>query len=290
MGKRKIPEFLTKQEQEQLLNVFNVRYFNSYRNKTMIQLFLVTGLRVSEMKDLKWRDINLMTGQLKVVEGKGSKDRMLYIGENTIEVLEAWREKQIENHGICEYVFTNRNKGAINERDIRRIVTDYSVKAGINKHVSPHTLRHTFATTLLSECKNIRLVQKALGHEDLSTTMIYTHIVDEEFENAMKGIKLEGAEAKGTESKKPKSKTKSVKKSVEKKKEPIEIDLEAGGVSVDPKENALRLFERRASLDEVFPAEIIKMRSEEILKIKERVEMLREEKKEKTKRVNHVKL
>ena len=263
VAKRKIPEFLTQQEQEQLLNVFNVRYFNSYRNKTMIQLFLVTGLRVSEMKNLKWRDINLMTGQLKVVEGKGSKDRMLYIGEDTIEGLEAWREKQKEKYGVCEHVFTNRNKGAINERDIRRVVTDYSVKAGINKHVSPHTLRHTFATTLLSKCKNIRLVQKALGHEDLSTTMIYTHIIDEEFENAMKGIKLEGIEVKG--------KAKSVKKAPKKndskgdttgkvnscnvnetikKKELIKIDLEnASQNKIDKiaKENARICFENGIS-------------------------------------------
>lgn len=256
MAKRKIPEFLTKQEQEQFLNVFNVRYFNSYRNKIMIQLFLVTGLRVSEMKNLKWRDINLMTGQLKVVEGKGSKDRMLYIGEETIEVLETWREKQVEKHGVCEYVFTNRNKGAINERDIRRIVTDYSVKAGINKHVTPHTLRHTFATTLLSECKNIRLVQKALGHEDLSTTMIYTHIVDEEFENAMKGIKVE---AKDVKDKKIKSKANSTKKATKKKLEPIEIDLEEEKVDLEPKEKAKELFDKRVPLNEIFPNNIVLM-------------------------------
>lgn len=74
---RKIPEVLTDYEQKQLINVFNIRYFYPLRNKTMIELFLCTGLRVSEMSDLKWKDINLMTGQLKVVQGKNSKDRIL---------------------------------------------------------------------------------------------------------------------------------------------------------------------------------------------------------------------
>lgn len=82
MAKRKIPEFLTEEEQDQLINVFNVRYFNSFKNRTMIKLFLALGLRLSEMINLRWKDINLMTGQLKVVEGKGVKYRILWISES----------------------------------------------------------------------------------------------------------------------------------------------------------------------------------------------------------------
>lgn len=189
MSSKKIPEFLTKEEQNTLINVFNIRYFSSHRNKMMIQLFLATGLRLSEMLNLKWQHINLLTGQLKVVEGKGSKDRILWLGENTIDELHKWKERQVEKLGKCEYVFTTRTTGQLKDRDIREMVVKYAEKAGITKKISPHTLRHTFATDLLRETKNIRLVQKALGHSDLSTTMIYTHIVDDEYEDALKNFR-----------------------------------------------------------------------------------------------------
>lgn len=189
MAKRKIPEFLTEQEQEQLINIFNIRYFNSFKNRTMIKLFLASGLRLSEMINLRWKDINLMTGQLKVVEGKGAKDRILWISDSIVEELGVWKEKQAKKLGICEYMFTTASKGKLDDRNVRRMVDEYSNKAGITKNVSPHTFRHTFASDLLRATKNIRLVQKALGHEDLSTTMIYTHIVDEEFEDALKKLR-----------------------------------------------------------------------------------------------------
>ena len=189
MAKRKIPNILTEYEQEQIINTFNTRDFNSFRNRTMIKLFLASGLRLSEMINLRWKDINLMTGQLKVVEGKGAKDRILWISDGIIEELRTWKEKQSGKFGICEYVFTTSNKNKLNDRNVRRMVAEYSKKAGITKNVSPHTFRHTFASDLLRATKNIRLVQKALGHEDLSTTMIYTHIVDDEFENALKNLR-----------------------------------------------------------------------------------------------------
>lgn len=188
MAKRKIPEILTIDEQEQLLKIFNKRYFNSRRNHTMINLFLHSGLRVSEMASLKWKDINLMTGQLKVVRGKGDKDRILWINDTMLEELQIWREDQSEKIGPTEYVFSNREGKRLIERDIREMINKYSTKA-LNKKVNPHTLRHSYATDLYRETKDIRLVQKALGHEDLSTTMIYTHLVDDELENALKSFR-----------------------------------------------------------------------------------------------------
>lgn len=190
MAKRKIPEFLTKEEQEALINIFNTRYWTSCRNKMMVELFLATGLRLSEMINLKWNDINLMTGQLKVVKGKGSKDRILYINENTITKLISWKEKQHNKLNIkCEYVFTNNKGKQLVGRDVREMIVNYSNKAGITKNVSPHTLRHTFATDLLRATNNLRIVQKAMGHEDIRTTAIYTHIVDTELEEAMKNFR-----------------------------------------------------------------------------------------------------
>lgn len=186
---RKIPEILTIEEQYQLINIFNTRYFYPVRNKTMIELFLYTGLRVSEMVNLQWKDINLMTGQLKVVQGKGSKDRIIWVNEDMLEKLQEWKEKQFNRFGKCELVFCSRSKNNLNPKDIRDMIKKYAAKSGINKNISCHTLRHTFATDLLRATKNIRLVQKALGHSDLSTTMIYTHIVDDEFEDALKNYR-----------------------------------------------------------------------------------------------------
>lgn len=182
---RKIPDILTVQEQEELLEEFNLRYITPHRNKTMIQLFLNSGLRLSELTNLKWRDINLMTGQLKVVQGKGAKDRVLWIDDKTIKALQEWRERQLE-WGKSDYIFTTRTLNQLDGKAVRKMIKIYSNKAGIEKDISTHNLRHTFATDLLRDTKNIRIVQKALGHSDISTTQIYTHIIDDELESAMK--------------------------------------------------------------------------------------------------------
>ena len=129
----------------------------------MIKLFLSTGLRLSEMLDLCWKDINLMTGQLKVVQGKGKRDRILWISDTMLEELQSWREDQAEHIGVTEYVFSNRYGKRLADRDVREMVNRYSEKA-INKKISPHALRHSFATDLYRETKDIMLVQKALGH------------------------------------------------------------------------------------------------------------------------------
>lgn len=189
MGKRKIPEFLTVEEQQALINVFNVRYYNSYRNKVMIELFLNTGLRLSEMIDLEWKDINLNTGQLKVVEGKGCKDRIVWLGEDMLEKIREYRVKQAEKTPNAIYLFVSSSNKQLDPKNTREMIIKYSKKAGITKEISPHTLRHTYATDLLRATKNIRLVQKALGHSDISTTMIYTHIIDDEYEDALKNFR-----------------------------------------------------------------------------------------------------
>ncbi len=150
--------------------------------------FAKTGLKISEAIELKWRNINLMTGQVIVLQGKGSKDLIVYISEKTIAELSLWRERQNNEWGNAEYVFTNRYCKKLDDCDIREMLLQYSIKAKIEKRVTPHVLRHTFATELLRESKNIRLVHKALGHSDLSTTMIYTHVVDDDYEQAMKAL------------------------------------------------------------------------------------------------------
>ncbi|SDM41339.1 tyrosine-type recombinase/integrase [Halarsenatibacter silvermanii] len=194
MPKRKIPVVLTEEEQERLLEQPNPRYITGERNYVMLKLMLCTGLRLAEAVNLKWQDINLTSGKITVREGKGGKDRNLWIGKENLELIRNWKEKQTEKAGeSLDYVFTSMSKGTVGNKINRRYVQDmvkrYAEKAGIDKNISPHTLRHTFATDLYRETGKIRLVQKALGHADLSTTMIYTHIVDDEMEEALKNFR-----------------------------------------------------------------------------------------------------
>lgn len=187
---KKIPDVLTLDEQERLLDQFNLRYITPERNKTIIHLLLNTGLRLAEMTNLKWRDIDLMTGQLKVVEGKGLKDRILWLDEKILTMLASWKQRQFKEWGQSDLVFTTRTLNLLDGKAVRSMIKTYSDKAGIDKKITTHSLRHTFATDLLRDTKNIRIVQKALGHSDISSTQIYTHIVDDELEMAMKGFRV----------------------------------------------------------------------------------------------------
>lgn len=152
---KKIPDILTIDEQESLLNEFNLRYITPQRNKTMVQLLLNTGLRLSEMTNLKWRDINLMTGQLKVVEGKGLKERILWIDESMLLVLESWKQRQFDDWVASPLVFTTGTLNPIDGKAVRSMIKTYSKKAGIEKNITTHNLRHTISSDLLKETKNI---------------------------------------------------------------------------------------------------------------------------------------
>jgi len=186
---KKLPTVLTEDEQARLLEQPNPRYPTGERNRTMLRLMLNTGLRLAEVTVLKWRDLDLTTGKLMVRQGKGAKDRTLWTGEADIDRLRSWRERQAEKCGKCERVFTSLEGRPLGHRYVQRMVARYARKAGIEKTITPHTLRHTFATDLYRETSKIRLVQKVLGHSDLSTTMIYTHIHDPEVESALKSFR-----------------------------------------------------------------------------------------------------
>ena len=189
---KKLPVVLNNDEQLSLLDQPNPRYPTGQRNHLIFKIMLDTGLRASEATSLKWNHIDLMSGKLMVREGKGAKDRTLWLSEENLELLQEWKERQVDDiDKKCSYIFSTLEGDPIQNIYLRKMVKRYSKKADINKNVSPHTLRHTFATDLYQETKNIRLVQKALGHSDLFTTMIYTHIVDEELERALKGLRQE---------------------------------------------------------------------------------------------------
>lgn len=188
--------FLTPEQQQTLLKRPNPRYPTGERNRLMLRLMLDTSLRLAEAIDLRWKDIDLNTGKLMVRQGKGHKDRTLWTGDEDLTLLRKWRERQAKQVGHApELVFTTLQGGELHPRYVQRMVKRYGRKAGIEKDITPHTLRHSFATDLYRETTNIRLTQKALGHANLSTTQIYTHIVDEELEAALKSFRQAAAVA-----------------------------------------------------------------------------------------------
>ena len=185
---KRIPEVLTSDEIKALLAQPNPRYVTGLRNLCLMRVMLDAGLRASEVLKLTVFDITWQSGKLKVVEGKGKKDRILWLNEDCLILLQQWREKRPNQSNT---LFTTLDGSSIDDRYLRRMVKRYGEKAAIAKDVHPHMLRHTFATDLYSQTKNIRMVQKALGHSDLATTMIYTHIVDDEMEAAMRSFRRE---------------------------------------------------------------------------------------------------
>jgi site-specific recombinase XerD len=186
----KLPKVLTDEETNALLEQPNRRYFSPHRDYLIMRLMLKAGLRAAEAVALKPEHVSLLHGKLMVREGKGAKDRTLWVGEKLLEELREWRERREAEAEESDYLLPTRKGTMVATAHLRRSVKRYARDAEIDEvgRVSPHTLRHTFATRLYRETGNIRMVQKALGHSDLSTTMIYTHIVDEELEGAMKGL------------------------------------------------------------------------------------------------------
>ncbi len=182
---QRVPEFLTGLEQLALLRQPNPGCLTGLRNLCLLTLMLNTGLRASELLNIKIRDIDWHDGRLRVREGKGKRDRILWVGGDDLVLLQRWLEKKAKLPK-SEFLFTTLDGRPIHDRYLRSMVKRLAQKAGIYKDVHPHTLRHSFATDLLRQTKNLRLTQKALGHAQITSTQIYTHIVDEELEEALK--------------------------------------------------------------------------------------------------------
>lgn len=187
---RKLPKVLTEDERDAFLDQFNTRYKTPHRNRLMCRVMLEAGLRVGEVVALKPEHLDMQTCKLTVREGKGAKDRTVWIGEDLRDAIGEWLERRAEDYPESLYLFPNNNGGPVDTSYMRRMVKRTAREADVREaeKVSPHTLRHTFATELYRETKDLRLVQKALGHEDVSTTQIYTHIVDEDLEEAMRNF------------------------------------------------------------------------------------------------------
>ncbi|PAU95385.1 integrase [Aliifodinibius salipaludis] len=199
---KKLPTIINEAEIQALTAQANSRYVTGHRNRVMMQLMLSIGLRLAEVVNLRWDDIDFLSEVLMIREGKGMKDRTLFIKDNNWRgvddktALQEWKERQAEELGeLPEYVFTtmsaNSSGNQLNDRYVQAMIRRYSKRAGINKKISPHTLRHTFATRLYKHTKDIAVVQKALGHSDLSTTMVYVHLVSSDVEKALSNVKDE---------------------------------------------------------------------------------------------------
>lgn len=180
---KRLPTFLTPAEQSALLDGPNQKAPTGFRNYLIMLYFLNLGLRVSEAINLKIDHVDWDRGMVTIMASKGERDRVLWAQDNILELSKRWIELR---PSASDHLFCNLKGGPLIDRYIRSFVGRYAKKGGIKKRVHPHSLRHTFATDLLRESKDIRLVQKALGHASIATTMIYTHIADDRLEYALK--------------------------------------------------------------------------------------------------------
>jgi len=186
MTRKKLPTILEPEEAQKLLKQPNKRYPTGLRNKAVMSLMLHCGLRLAEVTHLKPGSINLTKGKLRVVSGKGSKDRDLAIPDYLIDLLNSWRK--IRPKG--DYFFSTLEGKKISDRYIQQMVGRYARKAGINnKKISPHTLRHSYATQYYKQTKDIETLRRILGHTDIGTTTIYITLANTDVEEGMKSFK-----------------------------------------------------------------------------------------------------
>ena len=182
--KKSLPNILSEEEVIKLLDI-NVIDNYSCRNKAMLELMYSSGLRVSELINLKLQDIDL-TSDIVRTFGKGSKERVVPIGDYAKEYLEKYiyeyRSSMLKKKN-SEYIFLSSRGDKMTRQAFFKIVKRIAKEKGINKELSPHTLRHSFASHMLKYGADLRTIQELLGHSDISTTQIYTHITNEELKN-----------------------------------------------------------------------------------------------------------
>lgn len=176
-NEKHLPSVLSTDEVDALLDCFDLTKEVEIRDKAMLETMYASGLRVSELLSLELGNINFVQGYIKT-KGKGSKERIIPIGEFALEYLTLYIDKVRRcNVGYkTKYVFLNKEGKPISRQYFWRKVKEYALRANIYTEISPHTLRHSFATHLLENGANLREVQEMLGHSKIETTQIYTHI------------------------------------------------------------------------------------------------------------------
>ncbi|MDD4568534.1 MAG: tyrosine recombinase XerC [Tepidanaerobacteraceae bacterium] len=177
---KRLPLFLYPNEIECLLSVPKDNTLG-IRDRAIMELLYATGMRVGELVLLKISDVNFGSNYI-IVFGKGSKERVVFFGQKAAESIEKYLKKSrpfLLKDINCDSLFLNKNGTGISARSIRRMVNKYVKLAALNDNISPHTLRHTFATHMLNNGADLKTVQELLGHTSLSTTQIYTHVTKE---------------------------------------------------------------------------------------------------------------
>lgn len=176
--KQHLPQVLTKEEVEKLLRSPNTGQVLGLRDRAMLELMYATGLRISEIINLKLEDLHLTMGTLQTL-GKGHKERIVPVGDEAIKwvnrYLEEARPKLLKQKS-SNYLFLNFHGNNLTRQGVWKNLKAEVRKAGIQKNITPHTLRHSFATHILENGADLRIVQELLGHADISTTQIYTHL------------------------------------------------------------------------------------------------------------------
>lgn len=170
-----LPNYLNYDDLEKLLNYPDISNKYGLRDALILEMLYSTGVRVSELANIRLNDIDFNDRKILIL-GKGNKERYVYYGSKCEKLLDKYLKM---DHRDSSYLLIGKKSDRLNEREIRSIVTDSAKKAGINIHVSPHTLRHTYATHMLNDGADLKSVGDLLGHESLSTTQIYTHVSNE---------------------------------------------------------------------------------------------------------------
>lgn len=177
---QKLPRFFYYNELEELFNACDTSTSLGQRNLAILEVLYATGTRVSELINIKLEDINFKEKQIKVF-GKGNKERIVFLGEYAVDALQDYLNDGylFLNRYNLDYVFLNHLGNKITRRGIEDILTKLIKKTSIDKKISPHMIRHSFATHLLNEGCDLESVQEMLGHESISATAIYTHVTDD---------------------------------------------------------------------------------------------------------------
>jgi len=174
-----IPEYLPIDEMFRVLDSIQSSGILDLRNRAIFETLYSCGIRVAELVGMDLRDVDFSAGVIRVL-GKGSKERIVPIGQKALDAIIIYRDQAKKEWGISENhngpLFLNKNKGRLSDRSVARILNNLVKACGLLKPVSPHTMRHTFATHMLDAGADLRIVQELLGHKSLSTTQKYTHV------------------------------------------------------------------------------------------------------------------
>lgn len=184
---KRLPSFLTFDQMMQLLDIFDLKNEIELRNRCILEVIYACGLRISEATSLKVSNINLEENYLTVI-GKGDKERMIPFYNRCGKLINKYinEYRDLYKNETNDVLFINRSGKGISNRSIQLMLNEYALKAGININVHPHMLRHSFATHLLDNGADLRVIQELLGHENLSTTQIYTHVTIDRLKSTIK--------------------------------------------------------------------------------------------------------